>query len=460
MPSAPLRSLRFVLPLCTSLAGCGGGDSIGWMPDVDPEIPFVPPTYDDPDCPPDVPCSYYPAAYQVSNPATGGYGNFDVADRPADGNAIRYIVIHTTEVSYAGTIRLFQDPTDNASAHYLVRSEDGHLVKFISPQHVAWHAGNWYVNTHSVGIEHEAFAAEGPTYFTDALYLTSAKLVRHLAKKYGIPVDRAHVIGHDEVPAVSQARQGQMHWDPGPYWDWDRFMKLAQDGSDPLAERADTGPDTAVVVIRPEFATNKPHVTYCYGPNQASDCRDAPDRASNFVYLHTLPDDASPLIQDPYLTRWPGDRLYNWGNKARTGHRAVRVERSFDWDAIYYGGQKAWFKNTGRMVTRTLGTASIVVTPRSGLASIPAFGVGYPQSAAYQPPTRPATIEKLYDLPAGQKYVAAAKQTADYYWAKVPARTPAEGPHIVVKDGTEYYQIELGHREAFVRAADVDLVPQ
>jgi hypothetical protein len=82
---------------------------------------------------------------------------------------------------------------------------------------VAWHAGNWYVNSKSVGIEHEGFATKG-TWYTEAMYRASSKLVRYLTAKYGIPLDRAHILGHDNVPGTVPATIKGMHWDPGPYW--------------------------------------------------------------------------------------------------------------------------------------------------------------------------------------------------------------------------------------------------
>ena len=67
-----------------------------------------------------------------------------------------------------------------------------------------------------------------------------------LARRYGVPLDRAHILGHDEVPGISPARQKSMHWDPGPYWDWDRYMKLlrAADPVTPDGDPADEQPDT------------------------------------------------------------------------------------------------------------------------------------------------------------------------------------------------------------------------
>jgi N-acetyl-anhydromuramyl-L-alanine amidase AmpD len=184
-----------------------------------------------PDCPRALQCAWVPAAYAQTDPGDPAqYGNYDLAARPADGLALRFIVIHDTEVDHDRTIALFQDPHAAVSAHYLVRSADGAVTQLVRTRDIAWHAGNWWLNTHAIGIENEGFALQGRTWFTDRMYRSLAHLVRWLARRYGIPLDRAHVIGHDQVPGPTAAQQLGMHWDPGPYFDWDRLMVLAGAG--------------------------------------------------------------------------------------------------------------------------------------------------------------------------------------------------------------------------------------
>jgi hypothetical protein len=67
-------------------------------------------------------------------------------------------------------------------------------------------------------------------------------------------------------------------------------------------------------------------------------------------------------------------------------------------------------------------------------------------------------VEKIYDVPAGQRYALAARTTADYYWAKEFVSDYDPSKQIVVKDGTEYYQIHFNHRTAWVRASDFEIV--
>ena len=114
----------------------------------------------DPDieCPKSIPCESIPAPYLQYGPTPGAYGNHDLAARDtAAGPAVQYIVIHDTEASWDTTLKLVQDPT-YVSWHYSVRSTDGLIAQHVPTKDVAWHAGNWYVNMHSIGIEHEGFA--------------------------------------------------------------------------------------------------------------------------------------------------------------------------------------------------------------------------------------------------------------------------------------------------------------
>ncbi|MET8947853.1 N-acetylmuramoyl-L-alanine amidase [Streptomyces sp. NPDC004542] len=148
-------------------------------------------------------------------PATSS--NYTTASRPGT-YPIDRVIIHVTQETYADTLAIFQNPQKAVSAHYLVRSADGHVAQCVREANVAWHAGNWDYNTRSVGIEHEGWTDQ-PAYFTDALYEQSAKLAAAVCDTYGIPKDRAHIIGHYEVP-------GSDHIDPGPDWDWVRYIRL------------------------------------------------------------------------------------------------------------------------------------------------------------------------------------------------------------------------------------------
>ena len=147
------------------------------------------------------------------------------------GESVRYVVIHTMQGSYSGSISWFQNPAAGASAHYNIRSSDGEITQMVHERDTAWHAGNLTYNRRSVGIEHEGFVSDPGRWYTDAMYRSSAALTRHLCDKYGIPIDRSHIIGHNEVPdPYEPGRFGGAgnHTDPGSGWDWGRFMDLVR----------------------------------------------------------------------------------------------------------------------------------------------------------------------------------------------------------------------------------------
>ncbi|MFD4689445.1 N-acetylmuramoyl-L-alanine amidase [Streptomyces sp. NPDC058463] len=147
--------------------------------------------------------------------------NWRRADRPDDYGVDR-VIIHVTQGSFASAVKVFQDPAHRAATHYIV-GQDGRVTQMIRELDVAYHAGNRSFNERSVGIEHEGFV-DRPKDFTARMYESSARLTAAICARYGIPVDREHIIGHVEVP-------GTDHTDPGPHWDWDRYMKLVRAAS-------------------------------------------------------------------------------------------------------------------------------------------------------------------------------------------------------------------------------------
>ncbi|KNB51027.1 N-acetylmuramoyl-L-alanine amidase [Streptomyces caatingaensis] len=155
----------------------------------------------------------YPPTHWI--PASAA--NYTVSSRPG-AYPVEYVVVHVTQETFPDTVKIFQNPAAKVSAHYLVASADGYVAQFVRERDIAWHAGNWNYNTRSIGIEHEGWV-DRPEYFTDALYRASARLTAAVCDRYGIPRTREHIIGHAEVP-------GSTHTDPGPYWDWDRYMDL------------------------------------------------------------------------------------------------------------------------------------------------------------------------------------------------------------------------------------------
>ncbi len=413
------------------------------------------------DCPPGVTCTTIPAYYglnDVNNPFD--YGNYAPVDRYAFGIDINYVVLHNTEEIYATTIDIFQDPLKYVSVHYVI-DVDGSITRMVPDEYIGWHGQNSYIYDHAIGIEHIGYAIDGAEWYTDAMYESSARLIQYLAAKHDIPLDRAHIIGHDELAGRTPRHQRAMHWDPGPFWDWDRYMNLI--GAPPAP--ANTPADSTIVTIDPDFATNQPPLTYCY---PGSGCRGVPPQGSNFVYAYTAPDFGAPLVREQHAGGASTDAAY-WGNKLLSGQQYYRVARQGEWDGVYFGGQVAWFHNPGG--DKTTPADGVLVTPRAGLASIPAYGMPYPDAIppefaglprfgyrypsdyAYAP-SDPQTV--LYNIPAGQVYVAGDLVTGQY--VGMPFADPATAIPYIINGQTAYYQIFYNHRMAFVRASDVEVV--
>jgi AmpD protein len=147
--------------------------------------------------------------------------------------AIELLVIHNISLppgEFGGDAvqRLFTNTLDPAahpyyaqiaglkvSAHFFVR-RDGHVVQFVPCLQRAWHAGEscWQgalrCNDFSLGIELEG-TDEAP--YTDAQYDALDRLTRALRAAYPI----RGIAGHSDIAP-------QRKTDPGPSFDWARFL--------------------------------------------------------------------------------------------------------------------------------------------------------------------------------------------------------------------------------------------
>jgi N-acetyl-anhydromuramyl-L-alanine amidase AmpD len=170
------------------------------------------------------------AAAAAAQPPPGDLAaqtNYTQARRPQ--GAIRFIVVHVSEGSYLGTVTWLRDPRAHASANFVV-GRDGEVQELVPLHDVAWHAGNWAFNVRSVGIENVGFT-DDPAGFTMREYRASARLAAVIARRSLIPIDRRHIIGHNQVPDPNDPLQGggiDNHTDPGRFWRWRLFMALVR----------------------------------------------------------------------------------------------------------------------------------------------------------------------------------------------------------------------------------------
>ncbi|GMA52079.1 hypothetical protein GCM10025857_68350 [Alicyclobacillus contaminans] len=139
-----------------------------------------------------------------------------------------FIVDHVMDGTLSGTDSWFQNSSSQVSAHYGV-GKDGSIHQYVKDTDTAWANGQanrptWalysqfagHLNASSISIEHEGQPGDG---LTEAQYQATLWLHRQLIAKWGIPADRLHVIGHNEIDSVNRADC------PGPKFPWDRLMQ-------------------------------------------------------------------------------------------------------------------------------------------------------------------------------------------------------------------------------------------
>jgi N-acetyl-anhydromuramyl-L-alanine amidase AmpD len=398
------------------------------------------------DCPPTVDCSFLPAAST----------NEQKSDRPSNGIEINEIVIHTTEETYDKTLQIFQDPTAYTSVNYVMRASDGAVTQMVPNTDVPYGDGNYWSNLHSVQIEHEGYSARGADWYTDAAYQQTARLVRYLADKYDVPLDREHIVGHDNVPAPTDSGLSGQHWDPGYGWDWARFMKLV--GAPDNAGRHGLGKVGTAVTIDPGYATNKQTYTVCPADDptgQTTQCEQL-TRPSNELFVRSAPSDDAPLLVDPEFHSG-GDagtegtnEVTDWSDTIQQGQQFVVAGQKGQWTAVWYDGQKAWFKNPGGRYT--IPAHHVLILSAKGGTAAPVYGSAYPDASEYPAGKSPSTQKALtapnYSIAPGQAYVATAPpaQADDYF---------TDGT--VVKGAKKYYTVQFNHRYIHVNAADVNV---
>ena len=403
------------------------------------------------ECPRSLPCEWLPAPYEEFG--DGDYGNHDKADRPHS-QRIRYIVIHDTEADYDSVLEMVQDPT-YVSWQYSMRNRDGQIAQHVKWKDVGWHAGNWYVNSKSVGIEHEGYAARG-TWYSEVMYRKSAELVRYIARKNDIPIDRQHIVGHDNVPGIDQQSIEGMHWDPGPYWDWDRYFELLKRPIRPTGTSF-----SGMLTIKPDFESNNPGFTRCEdqpGPPGETEAPKCGDWGSSAVVLRDAPRHDAALLKDVGSNPPDGKSSMNVadiGSRASTGQQFAVAEIRGDWTAIWFHGQKGWFHNPPSDPNAVWATG-LVVTPEKGKKSVPVYGRAYPEPEAY-PDNVPVQeiVELGYELNPGERYALGQRPETEYLWAT----TFDPSGHEVVRGEQRYYQIQVGHRFGYVKADDVVVRP-
>lgn len=129
------------------------------------------------------------------------------------------LIIHVVQGSASSAVNTFQNAANQVSAHYVV-GDKGRVIQCVRHEDIAWHAGNWSYNKHSIGIEHGGWADRRQTW-TDAKIRSSAKLAAYCCRRHKIKVDPQHIIQHKRVP-------GTDHYCPGRYFPYKKYLRMVR----------------------------------------------------------------------------------------------------------------------------------------------------------------------------------------------------------------------------------------
>lgn len=129
------------------------------------------------------------------------------------------LIVHVVQGTVSSAVNTFQNPANEVSAHYIV-GDKGRVIQCVRHEDIAYHAGNWPYNKHSIGIEHGGWADRRKTW-TDAKIRASARLAAYCCRRHKIPVDRQHIIEHNRVP-------GTDHYCPGKYFPYKKYLRMVR----------------------------------------------------------------------------------------------------------------------------------------------------------------------------------------------------------------------------------------
>src|SRR3990167_1220116 len=126
------------------------------------------------------------------------------------GHKPELIVVHCTDGAHPGDLNWLRGGgTSQVSSHYLV-TPGGEVIQLVKDEDVAWHAGvvvsptarllkpGINPNLYTIGIE---TSLRPGAVMNEAQARALKELVKLVAERHGIALDRDHVIGHKEIRA-------------------------------------------------------------------------------------------------------------------------------------------------------------------------------------------------------------------------------------------------------------------
>jgi hypothetical protein len=145
-----------------------------------------------------------------------------------------FVVLHHSGGAAAGDIPTLTTGGQVSCHKYVTR--DGRRYQFVRDDDIAWTCGvrpEYERNPHPMGSRwtgdenRPSFNIEmennGSAPFTDAQYEAAADWTADWIRRYGVPFDRQHILGHRELTTHIQ------HQDPNDNWNWNRYMVMVRD---------------------------------------------------------------------------------------------------------------------------------------------------------------------------------------------------------------------------------------
>lgn len=146
-----------------------------------------------------------------------GSPNYSKERKPVDRVCLHWFGIGTLK----SADERFQNVSSKVSAHYGVSDET--IYQWVEEARTAWHSGNWEMNLRSIGIENDAEVGRNAT---EKTYQTSSALLKEICERHNIPLDREHIIGHNQVKNTQC---------PGTL-NIDRLIELAKGGDNTMTK--------------------------------------------------------------------------------------------------------------------------------------------------------------------------------------------------------------------------------
>jgi N-acetyl-anhydromuramyl-L-alanine amidase AmpD len=160
-----------------------------------------------------------------------------------EGEKVSVLQIHHATTTSLSGLRSLMAPGGRTVSANGAMGNDGHLMNVVPTDRRAF--------TSATGYDRRSFTVEccntslGPRWgISDATHERLAELAVDLHREFGMPLDRAHIIGHSEVPGTYATAC------PGPSMDLDRIVRRAREIEDGDMGYSTWTPEERVNLVR------------------------------------------------------------------------------------------------------------------------------------------------------------------------------------------------------------------